>query len=292
VSPVDSAFAGALRLLGRVLVAAQPFAGELLVIGGMVPVLYRQAPGFVRTRLQPPGTTEVDFSVPPRLSAREPSLARLLEAANLVAFDTPGYRDQPGTQCFQDASHGTERKAPNYVEFLAPLRGKGERAIVEIQPGGVRAEALRYLDLLAFEPIELDAATIPELEVQAPCRVRVPQPALYVAQKILARSSGRATRIDKSAKDLAYTYDVAALSRPLWDEQAAVVARAANESPEWKAWLARAGRELRHLFATPESEGPVSAARVFRDLDPRGAPAEQDVRAVVSRFVETVLRLG
>lgn len=289
---MDSAYAAALRLLGRVLVAAQPFAGELLVIGGMVPVLYRRAPRFVRTRLQPPGTTEVDLSVPPRLSAREPSLAGLLEAANLVAFDAPGYRNQPGAQCFQDVSHGTARKAPNYVEFLSPLRGKGDRTIVEIQPGGVRAEALRYLDLLAFEPIELDATTIMELEVQGPCRVRVPQPALYVIQKILARSSGRSARVDKSAKDLAYTFDVAALSRPLWDEQAAVVARAANESPEWRAWLARAGRELRCLFATPESEGPVSAARVFRDVDFRGPPAEEDIQVVVSRFVETVLPSG
>jgi hypothetical protein len=44
-----------------------------------------------------------------------------------------------------------------------------------------------------------------------------------------------------------------------------------------------------HLFATPESEGPVAAARVLRDVEPRGAPAEQDVHAVVSRFVDTVL---
>jgi hypothetical protein len=42
--------------------------------------------------------------------------------------------------------------------------------------------------------------------VPVPCRVRVPQPALYVAQKILARSAGRAARVEKSAKDLAYTY--------------------------------------------------------------------------------------
>jgi hypothetical protein len=186
----DGAYSEALRLLGRVVAATQPYADQLLVIGGMVPVLYRRAPGFARARLVPPGTTEVDMTVPPRLAPADRPMIDLLHDADLTAFEAPGYRGQPGAQAFQDAAHGTTRKAQTFVEFLAPLRGRGDKGLLEVQ-AGLRAEALRYLDLLAFEPLVLQAADVPELGVETVSRLRVPQPALYVAQKILARRSGR-----------------------------------------------------------------------------------------------------
>ena len=150
----------------------------------------------------------------------------------------------------------------------------------------MRAEALRYLDLLAFEPLALHAHDVPELGVETANRVRVPQPALYVAQKILARSSGR--HAAKLGKDLAYVFDVAALSQPLWDGQAEIVKRAAVEDAEWRKWLARAGRELRNLFAAPTADGPVQGARIFRDIMAAGAPNEGEIQRLVTRFVEQV----
>jgi hypothetical protein len=87
-------------------------------------------------------------------------------------------------------AHGTMRKARTFVEFLAPLRGRGHKGLLKGQPG-LRAEALRYLHLLAFEPLVLHASDVRELGVETASRPRVPQPALYVAQKILARRSGR-----------------------------------------------------------------------------------------------------
>jgi hypothetical protein len=44
---------------------------------------------------------------------------------------------------------------------------------------------------LAFEPLVLHASDVRELGVETASRPRVTQPALYVAQKILARRSGR-----------------------------------------------------------------------------------------------------
>jgi hypothetical protein len=281
----DGAYSEALRLLGRVIVATQPYADQLLVIGGMVPVLYRRAPGFARARLAPPGTLEVDMTVPPRLALVDRPMVELLGDADLKAFEAPGYRGQPGAQAFQDAAYGTTRKARSFVEFLAPMQGRGDKGLLEVQPG-LRAEALRYLDILAFEPLVLHASAIPELGVHTPSRLRIPQPALYVAQKILARRSGR--HPNKQRKDLAYVFDVAALSQPLWANQGEVVKRAAAEDVAWRRWLARAGRDLRDLFAAPTADGPVHGSRIFRDIMAGAAPSEGEIQALVTRFAEKV----
>lgn len=281
----DDPYIEALRLLGRVVVATQPYAEKLLVIGGLAPVLYRRAPGFAHTRFFPPGTTEVDMTVPPRLVEETRLMVDLLREADLNAFETPGYRGRPGAQAFQDAAYGTTRKAPTFVEFLAPLRGRGDRRLIEVQRG-LRAEGLRYLDLLAFEPLALEGRHVPELGVDVASRVRVPQPALYIAQKVLARRSGR--HPSKLGKDLAYVFDVAALSQPLWLDQCQVVKRAAAEDAEWRAWLARAGRDLRTLFADPTADGPVYGARILRDAMAGGAPTPQEIQGLVTRFAEAV----
>jgi hypothetical protein len=73
-----------------VVVATQPYADHLLVIGGIVPVLYRRAPGFAHARLAPPGTLEVDMTVPPRLVATDRPIVELLRDADLQAFEAPG----------------------------------------------------------------------------------------------------------------------------------------------------------------------------------------------------------
>jgi hypothetical protein len=111
---------------------------------------------------------------------------------------------------------------------------------------------------------------------------------MYVAQKILARSSGRLMKAHKAAKDLAYVFDVAVLSRPIWSSQHEIVVRAAAAAAVWRSWLARAGRQLKLLFETPASEGPIEAARILRDLMGTRAPSEEDVQQVVTRFVEQV----
>ena len=92
-------------------------------------------------------------------------MIELLGDADLKAFEAPGYRGQPGAQAFQDAAYGTSRKARTFVEFLAPLQGRGDKGLLEVQRG-LRAEALRYLDILAFEPLVLHAPEIPELGVE------------------------------------------------------------------------------------------------------------------------------
>jgi hypothetical protein len=78
------------------------------------------------------------------------------------------------------------------------------------------------------------------------------------------------------------------LSLPLWANQAEVVRRAAAEAGEWRRWLARAGRDLRTLFASPTADGPVHGARIFRDIMHGAAPSEREIQLLVTRFTEQV----
>lgn len=284
------AFAAALRLLGRAIVALDPYVDDLIVIGGMAPVLWAHSPELRDDALPHVGTTEIDISVPRRLRRRELGVKEALEAADFVAIERGGYRDEPGVVSFQDKNTTEKnRLAPTYVEFLAPLTGRGDRGVVAVQQD-LRAEALRYLDLLAFEPLTLELAAVQDLGLTVNARVRVPQPCMYVAQKVLARSSGRLARPEKAAKDLAYTFHAARVSRQHWNAQAEIVARAAKEAPVWETWLTRAGRHLRELFATTSSDGPVEAGRIYRDLMGDDAPRDEEIAQVVSKFVETVFR--
>jgi hypothetical protein len=78
------------------------------------------------------------MTVPPRLAPADRPMIDLLHDADLRAFEAPGYRGQPGAHAFQDAAHGTTRKAQTFVEFLAPLRGRGDRGLLEVQAACAR----------------------------------------------------------------------------------------------------------------------------------------------------------
>jgi hypothetical protein len=44
------------------------------------------------------------------------------------------------------------------------------------------------------------------------------------------------------------------------------------------------------LFGSPTAEGPVEAARIFRDLMGGRAPSEEEIARVVQRFADEVFR--
>jgi hypothetical protein len=79
----------------------------------------------------------------------------------LKPFEIPGFGTRRGPQVFQHERYDAERKAPVYQEFLCPLRG-GKTSIVTVQEG-LSAQALRYLDLLAFEPIVVTVESSSEI---------------------------------------------------------------------------------------------------------------------------------
>lgn len=278
-----------LKEVGRALVALAPYRNELILVGGIVPVLYRRKAELRQPEHPAIATTEADIALPPRLPVVEgKTISDLLFAAGFVIYEAPGLnRKGPAKQFFQDAAHGTDRGASTYLEFLTPLLGKPREGLVEPHPG-IRAPALRYLDLLSHEPWTMDARDVAELDVVEPCPVRIPHPTMYVLQKVLARSSGRSP--SKQPKDMAYAYDVAVLTQPVWNDLSVIVSRATEKNAEWSKWIARALRDLDALFATETSDGTIEAARVYRNAMRSGAPTEKAVAAVVKRFAEAMRR--
>ncbi len=277
-------YATILHEVGRALVALAPYREDLILVGGIVPVLYRRLPAYRQPDHPALMTTEADLAIPPRLPIIDgKSLGDLLFEAGFVVYEAPGMRvGAPGKQFFQDASHGADRPAPTYLEFLTPLRGKPREGFVEPQRG-IRAPPLRYLDLLSHEPITVDIQTVSELGVSTSCLVRIPHPSMYVLQKVLARDSGRSAA--KQPKDMAYAYDVSVLTQPVWKDLSPVVDRARAVSDEWRAWIDRALRNLALLFEKETSDGAVDAARLYRDAMQSGAPSERAVVTTMRRFI-------
>ena len=75
------------------------------------------------------------------------------------------------------------------IEFLVPARGDGSRRIVQLQPG-LTAQALRHLDILTENPLELaigDKSPVAgELEFRG--SIRLPRVGNFVIQKALIHS--------------------------------------------------------------------------------------------------------
>jgi hypothetical protein len=275
----DTQLQAAEALLRRAVVALHDYRDDLLLVGGLVPWLYRRLPG-VRLPEHPAlATAEADLSIRRPLHALgRPLIAEQLVAAGFCIFDVPGIDVRHrGQQRFQDATFGADKAAPVFLEFLSPLRGKPVHGLVAPQPGLI-TPALRYLDLLAHQAIEVNLATSADDKLT----VRVPHPAMFIAQKILSRTSGRAPT--KQPKDMAYVYDVALMTQPLWRDYPAVFAAARAASDEWDAWLTRAGNELDALFGDEHADGCVEALSVFPNHASPSTPSPRGIARVVSAF--------
>ncbi len=269
--------------LGRALQACRVYVPQVIVIGGIVPVLYRHHGWFGPSRVPALMTTEADISVPTKLEILDgQTVLGLLDSAGFVIYEVPGLDNQPGTQRVQDREAGAKKPAPTYLEFLAPMFGKDEPSLVELQPG-LRAQRLRHLDLLGHETLSIDARRVTDLGVEDALEVRIPNPATYVLQKVLARKERVAA---KRPKDMAYAFDVAMLSRPIWDRLAGVLQRAGDSDSVWKASIAKARERIRTLFDGEHSDGVIEAARVYRDFCGDAAPSEQTIHEVMRRFIE------
>ena len=63
------------------------------------------------------------------------------------------------------------------------------------------------------------------------------------------------------------------------------IARAANESAEWAAWIKRALALLDELFASETADGVIEAAQVYRSVMGSVAPTEKAIATIVQRFL-------
>ncbi len=275
-----------LRDLGRLINALGEYRTVAVLTGGFVPLMYRSVPGYVSPPTPPLLTTDFDWTIPARLELLGGrTIAERLKDSEFVAI--PSLGKEPAVIRFQPCRFGTERLGPVYAEFLAPLvgsdvdRGGASRDVVLVQPG-LTAQALRYLDVLLVGPISFDAGAIPGIGLDGPAIIRLPNPASFVLQKLLAWPLREP---EKRPKDLAYVYEVAILTQKQWPRVAEVVDRLSDGFPS--AWFDRVASLIRREFSSPDSEGPVAVVRQYRDF-PGRAPSEKAVWQTVNDFAEGV----
>ncbi len=278
-------FKEALLDLKRLLIAIEPYLGEVVLGGGWAPFFYRYLPDVSSPAHPALVTFDFDVVVPPALptdpSGTLPELLKDGQFVPLTAIDPP-------VVIYQHDSWGEITKAPVYAEVLTPLRGSildrsGQPKHVKKVQDGLTAQQLRYLDLLLHEPIDVDVGRIEVLEIDGALKVRIPNPAAYVLQKALIHGE---RGVSSQRKDLAYIYDIAVM----WFRQVERVRRMmeslAAGSPEWGKWYIKGREVLLWLFRQVDADGPVAVEREFADR-PEGPPVSA---AAAFRVVEPFLK--
>ncbi len=272
--------------LGRLIDALGEYRRMAILAGGFVPLMYRRMSDVVLPQTPPLLTTDFDWTLPAHMDVLGGrSLAERLADSRFVTISSLG--TEPPVQRYQHERFGTKTLGPVYAEFLAPLVGseidrRGRpRSVVVVQPG-LTPQALHYLDLLFVEPMPFDASTWTELSLKESTTILLPNPASYVAQKLLAWPDRVSKKRDK---DLAYVYDVAVLTQEHWPDLANVVVRLKRSFP--KVWFDRIGKLVGRLFESVASEGPIAIARQYQGI-PGRVPTESATWKTVANFSKAI----
>lgn len=270
--------------------AMGPYREDVVVTGGLVPLLYRYHPQYNQPPQQPLLTGDLDLTVPESLPLRgEKRLVDCLEQGGFVIIPSRSVAQHAlPKHFFQRREHGTESLAPVHGEFLSPLTGsptdrEGKPKSPRKVQSGLNAEALRYLDLLLWEPISFGLDSISELEIdrEEGLEVRLPGPGAYLVQKILCSQKRRSA--EKRDKDFAYIYDVATLTHGRWPEVRTEIEDLRQEKRTWEKWIDNAAKILAEAFDSQSALGPNAVEVVYE-----GHVRADTVERVMDRFLKDV----
>lgn len=240
----------------------KPYLGDLVSIGGCANALYRYHERASDIPFPYLGTKDMDWAAPQRLlPAERKPIAQLMAEANFKE-EKMGASEQAVVKYLpRDENLAAD------MEFLCPQsslpgeRSKGSTApSYPVQPG-LMAQPLRYLELLQHRTWEIELGRLPEFVVLCGLRIRVPNPAAYVVQKVLIRDQRRGPQ--SAAKDCYYIYEVSIIFREALD---AIAEESAALREAFRPWLKKFPKMVEPLFAGPSAEGPASALRVFNDM--------------------------
>lgn len=187
----------------RIVTAMRPYLDQLVIVGAWCHRLLQFHPLAMPPAFEPVMTEDADVATPDRLPARTVSLDEALTAGGFKAR-LSGDGKLPVTKYYpNNDGNGL------YIEFVTQLqgsgytRGGGLNDILAVS--GVTAQRLRHVDLLLFEPWELELSRERGFDVGDALVVRVANPASYLAQKVLTlRKRSTST---KQAKDALYIHD-------------------------------------------------------------------------------------
>jgi hypothetical protein len=186
----------------RLVETLHPWLDQMVIIGGWAQRLYRLHPLAQPLDYEPLGTLDTDVAVPPQLPTKGPGIRqRLLEN---------GFREQLMGETQPPAAHYHLATGDSgfYAEFLTPLEGsevkRTGRRDATTSVAGVSVQKLRHLGVLLGAPWEVMIAAANGYPTPGIRQIRVPNPAAFLAQKILIRGK---RNLAKRAKDALYIHD-------------------------------------------------------------------------------------
>lgn len=238
----------------RLVQALQPWASQLVFVGGWAHRLYRQHPDATPPAHAPVATLDADVAF---------NQGRQLEGSIRARLEAAGFRAQlRGDHHPPVSRYALDGQAGGfYAEFLTPMHGpeygRDGKPLATQKCAGVTAQRLRYLDLLLRAPwqVHLDSVALD---------VHIPNPVCYIVQKLLIHD--RRTR-DKQAQDVLYIHDTLELLAPrldalaqLWTDQLRVAM-----NPKW---VRRTTQAVDGIFGHPsDTLRDAAAIPVDRNLN-------------------------
>jgi len=222
--------------LYKALDVLKPYLGQIVLVGGWVPVIYRKY-GNMGARHPSVRTTDIDIAVP-----------RTIPAAGLPTLDSllvdAGYRVKI-LGSYGGAVKYEMETPPSEIEFITPEIGRPGQPSVSVQ-NGLQAQALRYVEILLENTRKI---TISEHKFTA--MVKVPSPAAFIFQKSLTLPD----RHTKHAKDLYYIFDIIDSTPEMMGE--VLVEMKAIQSKYVGSWARKCSNNLERYFPETGGQGPA-----------------------------------
>ncbi len=216
---------------------------DLVLVGGWVPHLYRKMwPS--ESPVEARRTFDLDAAVGGSLPTRHgPRLDVLLTDRGYIR--TLGGVSGPAVQSYD--SPVNSGLLP--IEFLTPLTGSHEETTVEIQKG-VTAQALRYLNILLENTMEVRLSGEAVEASTGELTVRIPIPGAYVFHRGLIAPRGGSRR---RGKDLYYIFETWA---SLPDQKDRIVEEIVEIRTRYPSgWYRRFRANLKSLFSHTGARG-------------------------------------
>ncbi len=228
----------------RALEVVRPYLGDIVLVGGWVPIVYQQCTSIYPTRTI--RTADIDLACPAPLAVKGESIDDLLRGAG---FECNMFGSTEVPFCRYSDNHDCE------IEFLTPLKGDGTATVTELQQG-LTAENLRYLDVLLRH-------TAP-IKIYEKLVVNVPWISAFLFQKGLSFPDRRSGL--KRDKDLYYIFKVVEI---VDREYLITELRQVIEAHPYK-WGRTFAQNMRKVFDDEYSPGVISVVDQLQHI-----PGEQ-----------------
>lgn len=195
----------ATEIFARLLRALEPYAADVVLIGGWVHALFladANSSGHRMAGSYPVQTNDIDITIPPvLLRENRPGLIQLAQSAGFHFNQSTHFIDDGRSP---DLVHSLEEGVMD-LDFLTRAHSSDEEIRIEGQDGLI-AHGYPDLHILTEQTTSIQVGADVHPLLDPPVTIRVPTHAAYVFQKGLA--SSRRLHDGKAAKDIVYMFEI------------------------------------------------------------------------------------